>query len=66
MLNLAELGPNVPQGVLCLCPNHTRLFDCGVIYIGDGWQVRDLTTKRSADSNGTERTRSICSAPSIT
>lgn len=28
-------GPDVPENVLCLCPNHHALFDLGAFYIND-------------------------------
>lgn len=36
-------GPDVPENVLCLCPNHHALFDDGGIYIGDDLKVRDCS-----------------------
>jgi putative restriction endonuclease len=34
-------GPDVPENVLCLCPNHHSLFDEGGIYLGDDLKVYD-------------------------
>ena len=34
-------GPDIPSNVLCLCPNHHRLFDAGAIYIDDDFRVYD-------------------------
>lgn len=34
-------GPDVPENVLCLCPNHHTLFDLGGIYIDDQLEVHD-------------------------
>lgn len=34
-------GPDVPENVLCLCPNHHTLFDEGGIYITDDLKVTD-------------------------
>ena len=34
-------GPDVPDNVLCLCPNHHALLDDGGIYIGDDLKVRN-------------------------
>jgi putative restriction endonuclease len=34
-------GPDVPENVLCLCPNHHSLFDAGGIYLSDGLVVSD-------------------------
>jgi len=32
-------GPDIPSNILCLCPNHHRLFDAGGIYIKDNLDV---------------------------
>ena len=32
-------GPDIPSNILCLCPNHHRLFDAGAIYIDDNFRV---------------------------
>jgi putative restriction endonuclease len=40
-LGKPHLGPDVPEKVLCLCPNHHALFDDGGIYIGDDLRVRN-------------------------
>ena len=42
-LGRPHLGPDVPDNVLCLCPNHHVLFDDGGIYIGDDLKVRDYS-----------------------
>jgi hypothetical protein len=34
-------GPDTPENVLCLCPNHHTLFDEGGIYITDDLKVTD-------------------------
>ena len=34
-------GPDVPENVLCLCPNHHTLFDQGGIYLTDDFKVMD-------------------------
>jgi hypothetical protein len=34
-------GPDMPENVLCLCPNHHSLFDEGGIYITDDLTVTD-------------------------
>ncbi len=34
-------GPDVPENVLCLCPNHHALFDNGGIYLSDELKVVD-------------------------
>jgi putative restriction endonuclease len=34
-------GPDVPENVLCLCPNHHTLFDEGGIYVADDLTVLD-------------------------
>ena len=36
-------GPDTPDNVLCLCPNHHAQFDLGGIYIDADFQVRDHT-----------------------
>lgn len=38
-------GPDVPENVLCLCPNHHSLFDQGGIYVTDTFEVRDYLGK---------------------
>lgn len=35
-------GPDTPDNVLCLCPNHHSLLDGGGIYISDDFQVHDF------------------------
>ncbi|MGY2067014.1 HNH endonuclease [Blastococcus sp. SYSU DS0619] len=35
-------GPDVPENVLCLCPNHHSLFDAGGLYVDDALIVRDF------------------------
>jgi putative restriction endonuclease len=35
-------GPDIPSNILCLCPNHHRLFDSGAIYIDDNFRVFDF------------------------
>jgi putative restriction endonuclease len=35
-------GPDVPENVLCLCPNHHALFDAGGIYLSDDLTVHDM------------------------
>ena len=32
-------GPDIPSNILCLCPNHHRLFDAGAVYIDDNFRV---------------------------
>ena len=32
-------GPDVPENVLCLCPNHHVLFDRGAIAISDDFKL---------------------------
>ncbi len=34
-------GPDVPENVLCLCPNHHTLLDEGGLYITDDMKVHD-------------------------
>ncbi len=36
-----HLGPDVPENVLCLCPNHHTLLDEGGLYITDDLKVHD-------------------------
>jgi putative restriction endonuclease len=36
-------GPDIPSNVICLCPNHHRLFDSGAIYIDDNFRIFDYT-----------------------
>ncbi|WP_270886261.1 YDG/SRA domain-containing protein [Pedococcus sp. 5OH_020] len=36
-------GPDTPDNVLCLCPNHHAQFDLGGIYIDAQFRVRDHT-----------------------
>ena len=40
-LGRPHLGPDVPENVLCLCPNHHALFDDGGIFITTDLKVRD-------------------------
>lgn len=40
-LGKPHLGPDIPENVLCLCPNHHTLFDEGGIYVTDGLKVTD-------------------------
>ena len=35
-------GPDIPSNILCLCPNHHRLFDSGAIFIDDNFRVFDF------------------------
>jgi len=39
-------GPDVESNILCLCPNHHKLFDKGGIVIRDDLRVLDLMTHR--------------------
>ncbi len=39
-------GPDVPDNVLCLCPNHHALFDLGAIVITADFQVVDVLLDR--------------------
>jgi putative restriction endonuclease len=32
-------GPDIPSNILCLCPNHHRLFDAGAVFIDDNFRV---------------------------
>jgi putative restriction endonuclease len=41
-------GPDVPENVLCLCPNHHALFDDGGIYITDDFKGATIVTRSSA------------------
>lgn len=41
-LGRPHLGPDVPDNVLCLCPNHHALFDDGGIYITGDLKVHDF------------------------
>src|SRR5262249_3796668 len=34
-------GPDVPENILCLCPNHYALFELGSLTINDDFQVID-------------------------
>ena len=34
-------GPDVPENVLCLCPNHHTLFDLGGVYVDANLDVHD-------------------------
>jgi len=36
-------GPDTPENVLCLCPNHHALFDVGGIYLDSRLRVHDHT-----------------------
>jgi len=36
-------GPDVPENVLCLCPNHHALLDAGGIYVNDDFAVHNHT-----------------------
>lgn len=36
-------GPDTPDNVLCLCPNHHAQFDLGGIYVDRDYRVRDHT-----------------------
>jgi putative restriction endonuclease len=40
-LGKPHLGPDVPENVLCLCPNHHTLFDAGGVYVDDTLHVRN-------------------------
>lgn len=37
-------GPDVPENILCLCPNHHRAFDAGVWVLSDEWRVIDTAS----------------------
>ena len=41
-LGKPHLGPDTPDNVLCLCPNHHTLLDSGGIYIGDDCVVYSM------------------------
>jgi predicted restriction endonuclease len=43
-LNLPHNGPDVPENILCLCPNHCALFEFGSLTIDDKLQVIDEIT----------------------
>lgn len=42
-LGRPHLGPDTPDNVLCLCPNHHTLFDSGGIYVSDSLEIRSMT-----------------------
>jgi putative restriction endonuclease len=44
-LGRPHCGPDTPDNILCLCPNHHSLFDAGGIYLTDNLEVRDHTNK---------------------
>lgn len=35
-------GPDTPENLICLCPNHHVLFDKGAIFVDDALDVRDF------------------------
>jgi len=37
-------GPDVPENLLCLCPNHHVLFDTGALVVDPDGIVRDTMT----------------------
>jgi putative restriction endonuclease len=41
-LGKPHLGPDVPENVLCLCPNHHALFDNGGVYIKEEFKVHNF------------------------
>jgi putative restriction endonuclease len=43
-------GPDTPDNVLCLCPNHHVLFDCGAFSIASDYSLRGLTGRLKVDS----------------
>jgi putative restriction endonuclease len=43
-LGRPHLGPDVPENVLCLCPNDHVLFDNGALYLLDDLTVVDAST----------------------
>lgn len=43
-LGKPHAGPDVPENVLCLCPNHHALFDNGGIHLSDQLKVIDCTS----------------------
>lgn len=46
-LERPHLGPDSPDNVLCLCPNHHVRFDCGGLYLTDALDVVDAATGTS-------------------
>ncbi|GLW70167.1 hypothetical protein Kpho02_24660 [Kitasatospora phosalacinea] len=37
-------GPDIASNVLCLCPNHHKLFDFGMLTIADDLAITDRST----------------------
>lgn len=43
-------GPDTPGNVICLCPNHHVLFDCGAFAIASDYSLRGLSGRLKVDS----------------
>lgn len=44
-LGIPHNGPDTPNNILCVCPNHRMLFELGAVTINDKFQVVDEITK---------------------